>query len=188
VLEKLASHPVMQELAGHPQAVRDAACKVTPELPSLWHLHGALGDLAATVSTDLPSEPMTTELDLSGAGVDAEQTLDPELAATVLADQELAQLLSFGFTSDQAHHVLRLKEWGFATELCAQAVRSCTTFEESLQSLVRDAYGFSPEQAAFFVQLTGMGFPADSVAEAVCSVGSFEEALESLVQQTAPDG
>jgi hypothetical protein len=172
----------MQDLAGHPQAVRDAACKVTPELASLWHLQGMSFDASAeTIPTE---EPMTARVDAEDWGQDAaEQTLDPQLAATVLADQEFAQLLSFGFSAEQAQNVLALKERGFATELCAQAVRSCGTFEEALQSLVRDAYGFSPEQAGSFVQLTGMGFAADSVAEAVCSFGTFDEALESLVQQ-----
>ena len=66
---------------------------------------------------------MTARLDLEDAvegGADGEQVLDPDLAATVLADQEFAQLLSFGFSAEQAHNVLMLKNWGFATELCAQ--------------------------------------------------------------------
>jgi hypothetical protein len=185
VLEKLASHPVMQDLAGHPQKVRDTACKVTPELASLWHLHGALGDTAETMDVEAAiEEPMTTRLDLADAvqeEADGEQTHDPEMAATVLADQEFAQLLSFGFSAEQAHNVLMLKNWGFATELCAQAVRTCNTYEDALQSLVRDAYGFSSEQGSSFVQLTTMGFPADSAAQAVCTFGTLDEALESLV-------
>ena len=86
---------------------------------------------------------MTARLDLEDAvegGADGEQVLDPDLAATVLADQEFAQLLSFGFSAEQASNVLQLKNWGFATELCAQAVRTCNTYEDALQSLVRDAY------------------------------------------------
>merc|ERR1719375_2145702 len=117
---------------------------------------------------------MTTRLEALDLGEVGEQTLDPQLAATVLADQEFAQLLSFGFSAEQAQNVLLLKERGFATELCAQAVRSCSTFDEALQSLVRDAYGFSPEQGSSFVQLTSMGFPADGVAQAVGTFGTLD--------------
>jgi hypothetical protein len=66
-------------------------------------------------------------------------------------------------------------------------VRTCNTYEDALQSLVRDAYGFSSEQGSSFVQLTTMGFPADSAAQAVCTFGTLDEALESLVQQNAAE-
>ena len=136
---------------------------MTPELVSLWHLHGALGDTAETMDVEAAiEEPMTTRLDLADAvqeEADGEQTHDPEMAATVLADQEFAQLLSFGFSAEQAHNVLMLKNWGFATELCAQAVRTCNTYEDALQSLVRDAYAgcrFSSKHICTFILILQM--------------------------------